>query len=52
MSLNCLVFHTSGEISSRPAAFLFLIFLSTESTSSRINGPKQLDIKLGLFTLA
>ena len=36
---NCLVFHTSGGISSSPAAFLFLIFLSTESSSSRVNGP-------------
>ena len=27
MSSNCLVFHTSGRISSSPAAFLFLIFL-------------------------
>ena len=32
MSLNCLAFHTS-------AAFLFLIFLSTESSSSCVNGP-------------
>ena len=33
MSSNYLVFHTSGGISSSPAAFLFLIFLSTESSS-------------------
>ena len=39
MSSNCLVFHTSGGISSSPAAFLFLIFLSTESSSSRVNSP-------------
>ena len=39
MSSNCLVFHTSGGISSSHAAFLFLIFLSTESSSSRVNGP-------------
>ena len=39
MSSNCLVFHTSGAISSSPAAFLFLIFLSTESSSSCINCP-------------
>ena len=39
MSSNCLFFHTSGGISSSPAAFLFLIFLSTESSSSRVNGP-------------
>ena len=39
MSSNCLVFHTSGGISSSPAAFLFLIFLSTESSSSWVNGP-------------
>ena len=39
MSSNCLVFHTSGGISSSPAAFLFLIFLRTESSSSLVNGP-------------
>ena len=39
MSSNSLVFHTSGSISLRPAAFLFLIFLSTESSSSCINCP-------------
>ena len=39
MLLNCLVFHTSGGISSSPVAFLFLIFLSTESSSSRVNDP-------------
>ena len=40
MSLNCLVFHTSGGFSSSPAAFLFLfIFLRTESSSSWVNGP-------------
>ena len=39
MSSNCLVFHTSGGISSSPAAFLFLIFLYTESSSSWVNGP-------------
>ena len=39
MSSNCLVFHTSGGISSSPAAFLFLIFLRTESSSSLMNGP-------------
>ena len=39
MSSNCLVFHTSGGISSSPAAFLFLIFLRTESSSSCGNCP-------------
>ena len=39
MSLNCLVFYTSGGISSSPATFLFLTFLSTESSSSWVNGP-------------
>ena len=39
MSSNCLVFHTSGGSSSSPAAFLFLIFLRTESSSSCVNGP-------------
>ena len=37
--LNCLIFHTPGGISSSPAVFLFLIFLSTESSSSCVNGP-------------
>ena len=39
MLSNCLVFHTSGSISSSPAHFLFLIFLRTESSSSCVNGP-------------
>ena len=39
MSSNCLVFHTSRGISLNPAAFLFLIFLNTESSSSGVNGP-------------
>ena len=39
MLSNCLVFHTSGGIPSSPAAFLFLIFLRTESSSSWVNGP-------------
>ena len=39
MSSNSLVFHTSGGISSSPAAFLFLIFLSTESSSSCVKCP-------------
>ena len=39
MSSNCLVFHTSGGILSGPAAFLFLIFLRTKSSSSWVNGP-------------
>ena len=39
MSSNCLVFHTSGGISSSPAAFILLIFPSTGSSSSRVNGP-------------
>ena len=39
MSSNCLVFHTSVGISSSPAAFQFLIFLSTESSASCVNGP-------------
>ena len=38
MLSNCLVFHSSEGISSSPSAFLFLIFLSTES-SSCINCP-------------
>ena len=39
MQRNFLIFHTSGGISSRPAAFLFLIFVSTTSSSSWINCP-------------
>ena len=39
MLSNCLVFQTSGGISSSPAAFLFLIFLSTKSSFSCVNGP-------------
>ena len=39
MSSNFLVFHTSGGISSSPAAFQSLIFLSTESSYSGVNGP-------------
>ena len=37
MSSNCLDFHASWDISSSPAAFLFLIFLCTESSSSCVN---------------
>ena len=37
MSSNFLVFHTSGGISSNPSAFLFLIILSTEPSSSCVN---------------
>ena len=37
MPSNSLVFHTSGGISSSSAAFLFLIFLRTESGFSYIN---------------
>ena len=39
VSSNCLVFHASGGFSSSPADFLFLIILSTESSSSYINCP-------------
>ena len=53
MSLNCLVFHTSGIISSSPAVFLFLIFLSTESSSSRVNGPSLMsDCLLIIFVIS
>ena len=38
-AISRLVFHASGGISSSPAAFLFLIFLRTESSSSWVNGP-------------
>ena len=39
MSSNYLVVHTSGGILSSPAAFLFLIFLRSESSSSCVNDP-------------
>ena len=39
VSSNFLVFHTSGGFSSRPVTFLFLIFLSTKSSSSWVNCP-------------
>ena len=39
MSSNSLVFHTPWGISSSPAAFLFLIFLCTESSSSWVSCP-------------
>ena len=45
-SLNSLVFHTSGGISSSLAAFLFLIFLSTELSSSCINCPSLISCSL------
>ena len=44
MLSNSLVFHTSGGISSSPATFLFLIFLSTESSFSCINCPSLMSI--------
>ena len=37
MPSNSLVIHISGGISPSPAAFLFLILLSTESSSSWVN---------------
>ena len=46
MLLNSLVFHTSGGISSSPAAFLFLIFLSAESSSSCVNCPSLMSNSL------
>ena len=50
MSSNCLVFHTSGGISSSPAAFLFLSFLRTES-SSCVNGPSLMSNYLLIIVL-
>ena len=41
MSSNCLVFHTSGGISSSPAAFLFLIFLRTKAFDSIHRGKME-----------
>ena len=46
MLSNSLVFHTSGGISSSPAAFLFLIFLSTELRSPCVNCPCLMSIWL------
>ena len=46
MSSNCLVFYTSGGISSSPAAFLFLIYLITESSSSGVNSPSLMSNSL------
>ena len=52
---NFLVFYISGSISSRPAAFLFLIFLSTSLNSSWINSPMTIFswpliiFRIGLF---
>ena len=40
MSSNCLVFHTSGlPYFIKPCGFSIFNFLSTESSSSRVNGP-------------
>ena len=39
MSSNFLIFHTLGGISLNPAAFLFKILLSTESSSTWVNSP-------------
>ena len=49
MSLNCLVFHTSGGILSSPAAFLFLIFLRTESRSSLMSNCSQIILVVGSY---
>ena len=46
---NCLVFYTSGGISSSPAAFLFLIFLRTKSSSSWVNGPSLMSNSLQII---
>ena len=46
MSLNSLVFHTSGSISSSLAAFLFLIFLLTELSFYCINCPSLMSNSL------
>ena len=42
MLSNSLVLHTSGGISSIPAPFLFLIFLSTELSSSCVKCPSSM----------
>ena len=50
MSLNFLVFHTLGGISSRPATSLFLIFVSTMS-SSCVNCPSLMSCWLLIIYL-
>ena len=45
MTANSLVFDTSGGILSSPAAFQFLIFLSTKSSSS-LRKRSQFDMQL------
>ena len=45
-SSNFLVFYTSGGISSRPTTFLFLILVSTTSSSSWVNCPSLMSNRL------
>ena len=49
MSSNSLVFHTSRGISSSPVAFLFLIFLSTQSSSSCVHRPSLMPNSLPII---
>ena len=49
MLSNSLVFHTSGGISSSPAAFIFLTFLHTKSSSSCVNCPSLMSSWLRLI---
>ena len=49
MSSNSLVFHNYGGISSNPAAFLFLIFLNTESNPSCVICPSLMSNCLLIF---
>ena len=51
MSSNLLVFHTSGGILSRPAAFLFLVFVSTTSSSSCVNCPSLMSSWFLIFVI-
>ena len=46
MSSNSLVFHTSGDISLSPAAFLFLIFLCTKLRSFCVDCPALVSRRL------
>ena len=50
-SSNFLIFHTSGGILSRPAAFLLLIFLSTLLSSSRVNYPSLMSCWLLIISV-
>ena len=49
---NCLIFHTSGDISSSSWYFSILNFLSTESSSSCVNSPNLMSDCLLIILMA